>query len=186
MERKTGERTRWLAAVLILTGIVAIAALVRQWPASGPRPARADTQLPASRPMPRLAAPEVPSAASVSAANPGRVRLGSARPVAIPEPRGPADEQAAVAPMTALTGALPAVAQVESAAPELLDSRRIAFVAPSPGAATAPDTLTSTSDAAPPSIVELPALVVTRAVTVAGRGIRTGLRATSAALRAAF
>jgi len=35
-------------------------------------------------------------------------------------------------------------------------------------------------------LVELPAVAVTRAVTVAGRGIMTGLRATGAMFRAAF
>ena len=47
-------------------------------------------------------------------------------------------------------------------------------------------------EAAPPThassrgIVELPAVAVTRAVTVAGRGIMTGLKATGAIFRAAF
>jgi hypothetical protein len=47
-------------------------------------------------------------------------------------------------------------------------------------------------EAAPPTlassrgIVELPAVAVTRAVTVAGRSIMTGLRATGAIFRAAF
>jgi hypothetical protein len=35
-------------------------------------------------------------------------------------------------------------------------------------------------------LVEVPAVAVTRAVTVAGRGIISGLRATGAAVRAAF
>ena len=40
--------------------------------------------------------------------------------------------------------------------------------------------------ASPRTFVELPAVAVTRAVTVAGRGIMTGLRATGAMFRAAF
>ena len=50
------------------------------------------------------------------------------------------------------------------------------------GLAAAPAPLAEKSH----SLVDLPATAVTRAVTIAGRGIRTGLRATTAAVRAAF
>ena len=43
-----------------------------------------------------------------------------------------------------------------------------------------------TTQASSRGIVELPAVAVTRAVTVAGRGIMTGLKATGAIFRAAF
>jgi hypothetical protein len=52
--------------------------------------------------------------------------------------------------------------------------------------------ITAVAEATPPAptssrgIVELPAVAVGRAVTVAGRGIMTGLRATGAMFRAAF
>jgi hypothetical protein len=50
-------------------------------------------------------------------------------------------------------------------------------------AAAAPLPVTSSSSR---GIVEMPAVAVTRAVTIAGRGIMTGLRATGAILRAPF
>ena len=55
---------------------------------------------------------------------------------------------------------------------------------------TVPIVATITPPSPPPAasrgLVELPAVAVTRAVIVAGRGIKTGLRATSAVFRAAF
>ena len=48
------------------------------------------------------------------------------------------------------------------------------------------DNLLASASPSSHTFVEIPAVVVSRAVMVAGRGIRTGLRATGAVFRAAF
>jgi hypothetical protein len=172
--------------VLILAAIVLIAGIVQRWPATtAPLPAAAAlVHEPAARPVPDLVAP------APSARQPITVR--AARPV----PATPRQE-GAVAVTPVATAVLPHVTAPHGAVAEavlvaaameplpVLPSRRIE-VLPAPISAAATESGGPAAQDDTLTVVELPAVVVTRAVTVAGRGIRTGIRATSAAIRAAF
>jgi len=90
-------------------------------------------------------------------------------------------------PQEIVEAAVPIDAPV-SIAPVVVDEPLAIADVPAPEAAP----VAAVVEAAPPippssrGIVELPAVAVTRAVTVAGRGIMTGLKATGAMFRAAF
>jgi hypothetical protein len=96
-------------------------------------------------------------------------------------------DDAAPAPQEIAAAAVQVDAPVP-VAPVLADEPVAIADAPAPEAAP----VAAVVEAAPPThassrgIVELPAVAVTRAVTVAGRGIMTGLKATGAIFRAAF
>jgi hypothetical protein len=180
------ERGRWVSAVLIVAAIGATTLTVRHWPARVAAALPAATPL-AARSLPIIDAPAGPAAASVS-----RIARSTWPTV----PRASAEHQPDV-PQTA--AAVPELSPVEPSAPVVasadagyapsnpappLASRRISLpVAPPEVAFVEPSDEPQESA---PGLVELPALAVTRAVIVAGRGIRTGLRATGAVFRAAF
>ena len=68
----------------------------------------------------------------------------------------------------------------------LLASSRLALPLAAPAIAYGPEPVLVLADEESHALMELPAVAVTRVVTVAGRGIRTGVRATTAVFRAAF
>ena len=201
-QRAAGERARWLSAVLILSGILGTSALVRLWPVDTPAP------LLASRPIHLYATPALPGAPleevptirgvrlqadRISPANHLRqgyggreaghdVRMESGVPEgSVPltaAPPIPQEIAAAPVPIDAPVPVAPVsldepIAIAEVSAPEAAPVAAVAEAAPP-------------THASPRGFVELPAVAVTRAVTVAGRGIMTGLKATGAIFRAAF
>jgi hypothetical protein len=175
-QRDSGERSRWLAAVLIVTSISAASVVVHFWPVAGPAP------LAASRGPILLDAPRVPGAARLAV-----------------KPAVPAKTHAPVAPMSRSLPDFPTVRETPEVIPiaeaaespippfeeadPVLESRALdLFVSP-------PAALLQPAEAPPaPSdtLVAFPGVAITRAVTIAGRGIKMGLRATSAGVRAAF
>ena len=179
------ERERWLSAVLIVTLIAATTAGVRQWPRAG----RPDLPAVPVRPLPPVDAPlvlrEVVPDADVSPSAPAETMTAFDRIPAAPPP-----------PPDSASGPVPAASDdrasvLVAATTPLLASRRVELGFTAPGAGTShavahPGTSEKAAAADSASLVERPAVVMTRAFTVAGRGIRTGLRATSAMLRAAF
>jgi hypothetical protein len=171
-----GERARWLAAVLIVTTIAATSAIVRLWPAShGPGP------ILASRSLPLLDAPIAPVADVISAMRPvPELAMPSAERAQEPVAVDIAD--AAVA-QEELTAPAPKMPEAPLPAVPALASRRLElFGGPSLAAVAAPRDVPAPSH----TFVELPAVAVSRAVTFAGRGIKTGIRATTAAFKAVF
>ena len=180
------ERERWLLGVLIVTAIVGVSAAVRVWPA----PADAPAPLLASRSLHLLhAAPIAQTPRSVVA---NIVKTTVAAPTRPAEHGSPVEPPPAVAAAAAasteprggppeITVTLAAVEPVAVAPLLVSRSLDVPVVAP----AMTRDAQVASSES-PTAIIELPAVAVTRVVTVAGRGIRTGLRATSAVFRAAF
>ena len=215
-QRAAGERVRWLSALLILAAILGTSAIVRLWPVDAaavlvasrpiylfeaPVLPRA-TLKPSAEPLPE----QLPTVRSVrlqadpiSSANHLRQRYGGQgavhdvrmEHVAAEEnasltaaPPVPQESAAAAVPIDAPISAGPVhidepVAIAEVSAPEILPVVERAET----GALAEP---LPPVHASPRAFVELPAVAVTRAVTVAGRGIMTGLRATGAMFRAAF
>lgn len=179
--RAAHERERWLSAVLIVTAIVGVSAAIRFWPVSLPQ--RISRPL-ASRALIVIDAPVLPL--------PGRVVLPRE-----PEPSDARDSSPAAAAIATVA------VRVSTAAPEAdVEPRTIAVVPPTDafllasGRLDLPLEAPSIASSLEPQIVlageeshalmELPAVAVTRVVTVAGRGIRNGVRATTAVFRAAF
>ena len=176
-----GERARWAAAVLILSGILAIAGAVQQWP-HRTFPARpAAPVLLAGRPLPAFEVPVLPRSVFVSAPAPRQVAEVTDSIISVTATT--VAERPDIESLPAPAAATQATASQESA-PALLPSRRLEIPAAPPVSASVE--LVADASADSHAFVELPAVVVTRGVTVAVRGIRSGLRATSAALRAAF
>jgi hypothetical protein len=176
------EQERWLSAVLLVAAIAGVALAVRRWPVAAPA-----APLLASRPLPLIEAPSVPLPAPLVAARalPPVADLrahddtADVLPVALAV--GPADAAGAAEPVPPGVAASPP----ETAIP-LLAGRRLALSGDAPAIAT-PDGLAVVAPSSPShGLVEMPAVAVTRVVMVAGRGIRTGLRATGAMFRAAF
>jgi hypothetical protein len=174
-----------LSAVLIVTSIAATSVLVRVWPAKTATPPLA------SRRLPLYATPVLVQPTPVPTATAARtpVRGYAAKVVVRSQPALTAplivEPEPAAQAIAPTTGAVPGPAPVDAAA---------AIERPMETAvAEAIDTVPIVATITPPSppqasrgLVELPAVAVTRAVIVAGRGIKTGLRATSAVFRAAF
>ena len=173
--------------MLILAAILGTSAVVRLWPVDGPVP------LLASRPIHLYEAPVAPP--STMAAVPVRV----AQPAPARSPATAVVSVSTPVPLEVVEDAAPippeiAAADVQIDAPPVVppvvvdEPTAIADVS----VPEAPPVAATVVEAAPPvptssrGIVELPAVAVTRAVTVAGRGIMTGLRATGAMFRAAF
>jgi hypothetical protein len=184
-QRGSGERARWLAALLIVTSIAATSVLVRVWPVDVPTPALASRRLPLYatpvlvQPTPVLSATRTPARRPVATA------VGQYEPTVVAQAVAEA-EPVAVHEVAATAGLTPEPAPVDvAAAPD----HPLETAVPQP-ADNVPILATVASPSPPQSasrgLVELPAVAVTRAVMVAGRGIRTGLRATTAAFRAAF
>jgi hypothetical protein len=182
-----GERVRWLSAVLIVTAITGIGVAVRIWPA--PVRSAASTPVPvlASRSLPLFAPPVSPrtASASVHAHDARRVPprapavgrpIADAPPVAAARPEA-ANDAPPVPPMPAVSPRPGALLAARHANVPLVPP---AVIVPPPVAIPAP------AQVAAHGLVELPAVVVTRAVSVAGRGILAGLRVTGAAVKAAF
>jgi hypothetical protein len=182
---------RWLSAVLILAGILGTSTLVRLWPADAVSPVLA------SRPIHLYEAPALRAI---------QEQLPTVRPVPLPaariRPNGTGHsvrmESAVPQESAALTAAPPipdeiAAAELPVDAP-VSDDAFLVDEPVAPAVVSAPQTtaLTAVAEATSPApassrgIVEVPAVAVGRAVTVAGRGIMTGLRATGAMFRAAF
>jgi hypothetical protein len=180
--RVARERERWLSAVLIVTAIAGASAVVRFWPVAlrqqGPRP------LP-SRALVIIDSPALPG--------PGRLLLHdrkSAEPaVSFAVPAATADAVVA-AVMSGPPPEVPAepreVAAVLPAARPLLESRRLDLPLDQPSLPPRREPVIAFAVDEPHALMELPAVAVTRVVTVAGRGILTGVRATTAVFRAAF
>jgi hypothetical protein len=188
--------------VLILAAILGTSTVVRLWPVDVPAP------LLASRPIHLYEAPVLPRATPEQLPTVRSVRLQADRispPNHLRQGYGGQEaghyvrmENAAPAENTPLTAALPIPQEITAVAvqidapipvaPVLVDEPLAIANVPAPDAAP----MAAVVEAAPPvptssrGIVELPAVAVTRAVTVAGRGIMTGLRATGAIFRAAF
>jgi hypothetical protein len=178
------ERERWLSAVLIVTAIAGASVIVPRWPSA---------VRPVSRAVPHLPARSLPLIDSPGVLMPGALsRVRQSGPAADRPPLVvDAPAVAAAAATEAARPALPAsVASAPSAGGEagretaLLTSRRVALAGVLHPLTD--DDLLASVPSSSHAFVEIPAVVVTRAVMVAGRGIRTGLRATSAVFRAAF
>ena len=159
--------------------------IVPRWPFAVPA---------APRTVPGLSARSLPLIDSPGALIPGSVSLvrpsghvADRTPVVVEAPALAAvaatevSRPAAFVPVVATPGA-----GAESA-PEtaLLASRRVDLAGVLDPQTDDDDLLASASPSSY-AFVEIPAVVVSRAVMVAGRGIRTGLRATGAVFRAAF
>ena len=198
------ERARWWSAVLIVAAIAAVSVVLRRPPvaAGAPPPVAAShpfrtLTVPALRPGPapvvradpdaalRRVARQGPTLEAVTGGgtgNPGVVPVPSAAPASPVLTTRPAD--------AALSG--PADAVLPAGRFELLLASAAMPPSPRPGhsvpshARDDPPAAPLTGDGDAPRLVEKPALAMARAVGVAGRGIRTGLRATTAAFRAAF
>jgi hypothetical protein len=179
------ERERWLSAVLIVTSIAGVSVVVPRWPLAIPPAPVVVAHLPA-RALPLIDPPGVLPPGAQLLVRPSGLETDVATLAAEP----PA---AAVVPVTHVpraeapaSAAVPVLAGGE-VAPEhaVLASRRVDLAGALHPLAE-DDLLASSSPSSSHAFVEIPAVVVTRAVVVAGRGIRTGLRATSAVIRAAF
>ena len=196
-QRAAGERVRWLSALLILTAITGTSAIVRFWPTGGPAP------LLASRPIYLYVAPVAPSAtmAALSTSQVAPERHPQARAVVSTSTPVPSEVLDAAAPIPEPIAAAEVLNGDPPVAPPAPVSEPVAIADPSATDLTPVSAQTESAarvesaalaEAAPPvpstprGLVELPAVAVTRAVTVAGRGIMTGLRATGAMFRAAF
>ncbi len=199
------ERARWLSAVLIVAAIAAVSVVLRRPPvaAGAPPPVAASHPyhtfiVPALRPRPvpgvhadPVAAlhrgprqgPAIEAVTGGGTGNPGVVPVPAAAPAspaivtARPADVAPSGPAAAVLPargfelLLAGTAMPPSPRPWRGVPPRAADDR--------PAAAL-------TGGGGSPRRVAKPALAMARAVSVAGRGIRTGLRATTAAFRAAF
>ena len=184
MVRDPGERARWLSAVLIVVSIVAVSAIVRLWPA--PPAIRAAGPL-ASHPLPLVETP------FLSAGIPASV-LGSASMVPVVDSPAPLDAPPEVTPVAAL-GVLEPPARTVSDEPVVdptpadsspLASRFLDIPRFEPVTVASTRAAHPTEESPGSSFVEIPVVVVSRALEVAGRGIKTGVRATGALVRLAF
>jgi hypothetical protein len=183
--RLSRERAHWLAAVLILTSIGATSVMVRQWPRRAAMAAPSTPLVPEPRPV--VAMRTLPMVDV--AARPHRAAVLATVPLATPMPQTSlatsddaiapaettiAEERAAQAPSITVEETMPPLA-----------SRPLAIFA-SPRMPNAAPDVTIDPSAPVYTLVELPAVAVGRVVVVAGRGIKTGIRATGAVFRAAF
>lgn len=183
VRRPRGERTRWLCSVLIVTAIAGATVAVHVWPVRLVLPAPPTVAVLPARTRPIVAAaPALVPAPPPAPHAPAQVAAPPAP--AVPVAAGDMAVIAAGVEQVTTPASEPMANAVASDAP-LLASGRLAV---SPGAVPAVTFAPAVTDAADPfyEFVELPAVVVTRAVSVAGRGIMTGLRATTAVFRAAF
>jgi hypothetical protein len=172
--------------VLIVTAIVGVSAAVRLWPVSVRE--RAPRVLASRALLIFGAAPVLPIPARVPLHEPERAEPVVAVPAlpvmvaAVADVSGPAPEVPAeprVAEPRAVVISPPADAF-------FLTSRRLDLPLAAPAVSYRSDPVIGLADDEPYALIELPAVAVTRVVTVAGRGIRTGVRATTAVFRAAF
>jgi hypothetical protein len=172
------ERARWLSAVLIVTAIVGAAAAVRLWPVP---PVLLTASL-ASRPLPLIHAPALALPAPLVIVDSVQRQLEAPQVLADVAPL-----VIAQAPIPSPDVAEPSEVSEVSAVVvvPLLASRRLEIPLDLPAANFRIETAAAAPDDSRP-IMELPAVAVTRVVSVAGRGIRTGVRATTAVFRAAF
>lgn len=215
-ERAAGERARWLAAVLMVASIAATSVIVRFWHADTPAPLPvlasrhihlylapvAPPSGPSGRPafgrapfIPRVQADPLRPASAFAAAQLGRDRKAG-RHLHVPEVTASVDavqldgkidpvagspQEIAVAVVASETPVpnVPVAEREPPAAVAVVASVEVPLI--EAAAAPLPDTSSSSR-----GIVEMPAVAVTRAVTIAGRGIMIGLRATGAILRAPF
>jgi hypothetical protein len=179
-ERVPGERARWLAAVLIVTSIAAASVVVQLWPARTPAAA-----LLAARPLLLVTAPAVPIPGAVS-----RVHVHVPAAGATVHETEIAFEPAAVPAVAAVIvpeediEAVQEIVQPPHSVEPVLASRSLPLFAAAPSTADV-EALSEAPEESRP-FVELPIIAAARVVTVAGRGIRSGLRLTGAAVRAAF
>jgi hypothetical protein len=177
--RASHECARWLLAVLIVIAIAAASVAIVRWPL----------------PLP----PAVPPSAAIAAdfVDAPRVRVLAAAPAVsqrVRSRRAPdstahmspvadvvSDPPPAERPAAAVT---PPVASTPTVPP--LASRSLQVVPLVPVRAGDELPMPAAARASPHGLVEIPAVAVTRVVTIAGRGLWTGVRATTAAFRAAF
>jgi len=160
------ERERWLSAVLIVIAIVGMSAAVRFWPVSLPSPA---PRL-ASRPLHLIEAPALPTPVRLVMTTPER-----AHP---PSPEVRVEEAPVVLADVPITAPEVAVVSddVTDASPDvipLLASRRLEIPS-NPPAVNHRREPAAVAPAGSHAIMELPAVAVTRVVTVAGRGMVLG------------
>jgi hypothetical protein len=184
--------------VLIVTTIAATAVLVRLWPVPAVPP------LLASRHLQLYQAPVAlpPATGTTTSALARRARSMPAPVISIPSIPAPAplsteivadasqapEEPAAIDVLAEQTPVGAAITDVEGGTGNAAEEPLVLVDVYDP--ADVPPVI-RVEDAQPVAsssrgIVELPAVAVTRAVTIAGRGIMTGLKATSAILRAPF
>jgi hypothetical protein len=177
--RASHERARWLLAVLIVVSIAAASAAIVRWPLPPP-PAVPASVANAAEPVDSPRSPRVARAIVVS--EPVRSTQAAKttvelRPVvaAASDPIRPESTVVVVTPPVATN---PAVS--------LLASRRLNVVPLVPMLAAHDMPGPEAAIASPHGLVEIPAVAVTRVVTIAGRGLWTGVRASAAVFRAAF
>ena len=164
--------------MLIVTAIVGATTAIGRWPLPPPPPvpgiaSDALDLVDPPRPQNRRLALDVTESGVTRQALPPVFRAAETIDV-VPEP-APAD-----APPTADAVAIPNTPVVSTLASRRLD------LAPVVPALAAPRLTEPPVAASAHGLVDMPAVAVTRVVTVAGRGLRTGLRATTAVFRAAF
>jgi hypothetical protein len=164
--------------VLIVTGIIGATTAIVRWPLPPPPPVPGiASDAPDLVDPPRTANPLPPLDVTGPGVT-GRVLRpvdGAAATVAVvPEPAS--DD----APPIAADMAIPDTPVVSSLASRRLDTAPVVPVLGLPPLAEA------AAAASTHGLVDRPAVAVARVVTVAGRGLRSGLRATTAVFRAAF
>jgi hypothetical protein len=190
VRRVPHEGARWWSAVLIVAAIAAVAAGLRHVSVTPPTPPLLVSR-PLPLPMPPVAAPPL-----------GVSDRTDARPTPRATPVDPGRKpDPAVDPGAAPAAVVrPAASTISPPADIVLASHRFdagLTVAPPPlvvrppGVSAPPASARDgaslvASDPASRGLIEMPAVALTRAVSVAGKGIRTGLRATTAVFRAAF
>ena len=197
-QRIPDERGRWLSALLIVTAIMGTTAGVRFWPAAPrpPAPALAVRSLPIHAAevqperAPRTDVRPLPTA-RVAAAARTRAPRGSWAPpreaATAPTARVAPDVAAAPATPAEAAGGEPLDLELASRALRVTPGAGPALAVPGPAEPVGEATAAAIAPAGFPYVdAEVPAVAVARAVTVAGRGIVSGVRATGAAIRAAF
>jgi hypothetical protein len=189
VRRVPHEGARWWSAVFIVAAIAAVAAGLRHVSVAPPSPAALGSrQLPLPM-LPVLAPPPaVPDGMQARATAPIAAADRPAEPDSrFAPPPGPAAVRSAAPivdpPADPVLAAHPVRAALAISAPPLVAAPPLVTVPPAP--ARADDTFIA-ADQGAPGLIEMPAVALTRAVSVAGKGILTGLRATTAVFRAAF
>jgi hypothetical protein len=173
-----------LSAVLIVISIVAVSAIVRLWPSA---PALRGAGPLAAHPLHVFDSPSVVAGFPVSAVVPARME---GAPDAAPAPDALPVEIALAAISLAETPAPPVRDEMharpspEDSAP--LASRSLDIPRFEPMMAVQSRAAHSMEASPGTSFVAIPVVVMSRALGVAGRGIKTSVRATSALVRLAF
>ena len=177
--RASHERARWLLAVLIVITIAAASVAIVRWPLPLPPAVPPSAAIAADfvdSPRVRVLAPVTAVSQRVrSSRAPDSTAQMSLVADVVSDPPPAESTAAAVSTPIASTPTVPPLA-----------SWRVPVVALVPVRAGDELPMPALAIASPHGLVEIPAVAVTRVVTIAGRGLWTGVRATTAALMAAF